>query len=317
MGIECKVCLSEKRDYIEQLILQGNSNLTISATMKDMNEDISHASIGRHKTKHMPDYADTVKENAGEKGNRKYDRDDSKNAFVINASGIYDEIKQQSLHAINYDELAETNSMVRLMLNRVLNNQLAITIDLQEKYMKGDSKYPNEQIRGLQIIQDMAQKFEEFARKNFSHYESLMHSNSGIKQHIVEMGKKAKQEMAIIKPYERGALFSFVIGDGTINNYQNEYNPVNPYQPSDFDKECNYNYYEKGVEAGYTTDETLDRELYSLLCEVWEEYELIDEAEFNRNISRYINGKYDASKEIRKYSKMIKEYENENEEAQA
>ncbi len=317
MGIECKVCLSEKRDYIEQLILQGNSNLTISATMKDMNEDISHASIGRHKTKHMPDYADTVKENAGEKGNRKYDRDDSKNAFVINASGIYDEIKQQSLHAINYDELAETNSMVRLMLNRVLNNQLAITIDLQEKYMKGDSKYPNEQIRGLQIIQDMAQKFEEFARKNFSHYESLMHSNSGIKQHIVEMGKKAKQEMAIIKPYERGALFSFVIGDGTINNYQNEYNPVNPYQPSDFDKECNYNYYEKGVEAGYTTDETLDRELYSLLCEVWEEYELIDEAEFNRNISRYINGKYDTSKEIRKYSKMIKEYENENEEAQA
>ena len=317
MGIECKVCLSEKRDYIEQLILQGNSNLTISATMKDMNEDISHASIGRHKTKHMPDYADTVKENAGEKGNRKYDRDDSKNAFVINASGIYDEIKQQSLHAINYDELAETNSMVRLMLNRVLNNQLAITIDLQEKYMKGDSKYPNEQIRGLQIIQDMAQKFEEFARKNFSHYKSLMHSNSGIKQHIVEMGKKAKQEMAIIKPYERGALFSFVIGDGTINNYQNEYNPVNPYQPSDFDKECNYNYYEKGVEAGYTTDETLDRELYSLLCEVWEEYELIDEAEFNRIISRYINGKYDASKEIRKYSKMIKEYENENEEAQA
>ena len=317
MGIECKVCLSEKRDYIEQLILQGNSNLTISATMKDMNEDISHASIGRHKTKHMPDYADTVKENAGEKGNRKYDREDSKNAFAINASGIYDEIRKLALHSVNYDELAKNNFMLQLMLNRIVNNQMAITIDLQEKYMKGDSKYPNEQIRGLQIIQDMAQKFEEFARKNFSHYKSLMHSSNGIKQHIVEMGKKAKQEMALIKPYEKGALFSFVIGSGTFEDYEKEYNPVNPYQPSDFDKECNYNYYQKGVELGYCQDEILDSQLFNLLCEVWEVCELIDEAEFNRIISRYTSGKYNACKEMAKYRKMIKEYENENEEAQA
>ncbi len=303
MGIDCKVCISEKKEYIEQLILQGNSNLTISATLKDMSEDISHASINRHKTRHMPDYADTVKENAGEKGNRKYDRDDSKNAFTINASGIYDEIKQQALHSISYDELAETNMTVRLMLNRILNNQMAITIDLQEKYMNGNSKYPNEQIRGLQIIQDMAQKFEEFARKNFHHYKTLMHSTSGIKQHIMEMGKKAKQELNLIKPYIKGMLFK--MGD---YEYEKEYNPVNPYSKSEFDN-SDYKYYKDGIELGKELDESLDGKLLKLINNLLTDYKIIDYVQANKLIDRYSLGKYDAMKEIKKYEKIIDDIE--------
>ena len=308
MGIDCKVCKSEKRDYIEQLILQGHSNLAVSTTLKDMNEDISHASINRHKTKHMIDHAETIRENAGEKGNRKYDREDSKNDFAINASVIYKEIKLQALHVMSYDDLAESNMMVRLMLNRVLNNQMAITIDLQEKYMNGDSKYPNEQIRGLQIIQDMAQKFEEFARKNFNHYRTLMHSDSGIKQHIVEMGKKAKQELNLILPYEKGNIFI-----KSFEEYKKEYNPTNPYTESTFTKESNYEYYKQGIESGRTTIEILDVKLISLIISLSDEYEIINYDEYEKIINRYKLGKYDVSKEIRKYEKMIDKIEDEDE----
>lgn len=304
MGIDCKVCNSEKRDYIEQLILQGHSNLAVSTTLKDMNEDISHASINRHKTKHMTAHAKTIKENANEKGNRKYDREDSKNDFAINASVIYEEIKQQALHVISYDDLAESNMMVRLMLNRVLNNQMAITIDLQEKYMKGESKYPNEQIRGLQIIQDMAQKFEEFARKNFHHYKTLMHSDSGIKQHIIEMGKKAKQELDLIRPYEKGAVFM-----GDFDEYEKEYNPINPYTKSEFNENTNYDYYRQGIESGRNAIENLDVKLLSLIINLMDEYESISNDEYEKIINHYKLGKYDVYKEIQKYEKMIDDYE--------
>lgn len=308
MGIKCKVCESDKKDYIEQMILQGNSNVSISDTLKAMGIEISHASVDRHKDNHMKEHNETIKANAGEKGNRKYDRDDSKNAFAINASGIYEEIKQQALHSISYDELAETNMTVRLMLNRILNNQMAITIDLQEKYMKGETKYPNEQIRGLQIIQDMAQKFEEFARKNFHHYKTLMQSTSGIKQHIVELGKKAKQELNSIRPYEKGVLFS-ILSDGTIDMYINEYYPANPYSESEFNNECDYNYFKEGIKQGFNTAENMDVRLHGLLESLYKDYELLTDEELDKTILRYSTNKYDVSKEIKKYEKIIDDYE--------
>jgi len=307
MGIECKVCNSEKREYIEQLILQGNSNLTISQTLKDMNEDISHASINRHKTKHMAGYEETIKENSGEKGNRKYDREDSKNAFVINASDIYSEVKNQALHVISYDELAENNTTVRLMLDRILNNQLAITIDLQEKYMKGASKYPNEQIRGLQVIQDMAQKFDDYARKHFSHYKHIAHSHNGVKRHVMELGKKAKEELNLIKPYEKGALFSILINDN-FDMYEKEFYPDNPYTPSEFDKNCDYNFFIKGIESGKSTAETLDVRLFLVMEEVHIDYELLPEKDMEKVISRYSSGKYEVCKELKKYEAILKKY---------
>ncbi len=317
MGIECKVCTSKKKEYIEQLILQGNSNLTISQTLKDMNEDISHASINRHKTKHMADYADTVKENSGEKGNRKYDREDSKNAFVINASDIYSEVKNQALHVISYDELAENNTTVRLMLDRILNNQLAITIDLQEKYMQGKSKYPNEQIRGLQVIQDMAQKFDDYARKHFFHYKHLAQSNAGIRKHVMELGRKAKEELNLIKPYAKGALFSILIDNG-YDMYEKEFYPDNPYtKPLLFDEydngDCDYSSFRKGIEEAYNIAENMDMILYRQLENLFK-YEKIDNNEMDKLCLRYSAGKYNVSKEIKKYQKMLDDLDEDEDE---
>lgn len=308
MGIECKVCLSEKREYIEQLILQGNSNLTISATLKDMSEDISHASIGRHKTKHMPDYADTIKENAGEKGNRKYDREDSKNAFAINASGIYEEIRQQALHAINYDDLAETNTMVRLMLNRVLNNQMAITIDMQEKYMQGKAKYPNEQIRGLQIIQDMAQKFEDFARKNFSHYRHIVDSSNGIMEHITELGKKAKLEVELKTPYVKGTIFLIAKEDEDIDKYYDIYCPTCPYTNEKlYGQNKKFDAFNTGIKLGMSEVEKMDFLIWDMLSNNWGVNRALEKTG-SKLLNRYIKKEYEADTEFNKLLTIIEKF---------
>ena len=308
MGIDCKVCNSDKRDFIESLILQGHSNLAVSATVKDMGEDISHASINRHKTKHMADYAETIKEVAHEKGNRKYDREDSQNSFVINANSIYNEVKNQALHVVSYDELAENNTTVRLMLNRILNNQLAITIDLQEKYMQGESKYPNEQLRGLQVIQDMTQKFDDYARKHFYHYKHLVQSSDGVKKHIMELGKKAKQEMNLIKPYIKGGLFSILIDNNDFAAYQKEFYPDNPYTLNEFDKNCDYHWFIKGIETGMDNAEILDVRLFRVMEEVHIDYELLPEKDMEKVMVRYSAGKYEVCKELKKYESILKKY---------
>ena len=309
MSIDCKVCNSDKRDFIESLILQGHSNLAVSTTVKDMGEDISHASINRHKTKHMADYAETIKEVAHEKGNRKYDREDSQNSFIINASVIYAEIEREALHSIDYDELAKNNSMLQLMLNRIVNNQLAITIDLQEKYMKGEAKYPNEQVRGLQIVQDILLKFEVYSRQNFEHYKKLANSQSGISKHIYELGKKAKREMNEINPYLKGIIFTYMINDFDIADYYQNYIPKNPYSDEDlFNGHQEYVVFENGVKEEKTMIERKDFKLYDLLTN-----QAIDDKLYNQLIKKYVTGDYDVEIEINKLDKIVSAYKKKRE----
>ena len=302
MNTECKVCKSEKREYIEQLILQGNSNLAVSLTLKDMNEDISHASINRHKTKHMADYAETIKDIAHEKGNKKYDREDSKNGFSIDATLIYEEVERQALHSINYDELAKNNAMLQIMLNRIVNNQLAITIDLQEKYMQGNSKYPNEQIRGLQIVQDIMLKFEVYTRQNFKHYEKIVNSHNGISAYIFEQGKNAKRELELKTPYVKGIIFINMVDDEDINDYFKVYYPNNPYPYADILEHGNeYMFFENGVKAMQSSIEALDYALYRLLTD-----KNLDVKTRDKLVKKYSEDDYVPHIEMNKIARIIK-----------
>ena len=299
MGIECKVCLSEKREYIEQLILQGNSNLMVSTTLKDMGVDISHASINRHKNKHMPDNQDAIKENAHEKGNRKYDREDSKNSFAINANKIYEDMESLIMRNVNYNELAKNYSLMLLMLNRIVNNQLAITIDLQEKYMKGESKYPNEQIRGLQIVQEIMLKLETYTRQNFQHYDKIVNSEVGVCMHIRALGENAKKELALEKPYVKGTIFKYINNGKCIEDYYEDYHPVNTYGEF-YTNGIRYDIpFENGIKAGYSIVEKDDMKLYNLLND-----ECINHTLYDELLKRYSEEDYDVNMEIKSLEKI-------------
>ena len=307
MGFECKVCNSDKRDFIESLILQGHSNLAVSTTVKDMGEDISHASINRHKTKHMADYAETIKEVAHEKGNRKYDREDSQNSFVINASVIYEEIERQALHTVNYTETAKNNAMMQIMLSKIVNNQLAITIDLQEKYMKGEAKYPNEQVRGLQIVHEIMIKLDSYTRQNFKHYEKLMNSENGISDHIFKQGKNAKKELELKTPYVKGSIFINMIDDEDIGDYFKDHCPDNPYPYPDFLNVggfSEFKFFQNGAISERSVIEHYDFKLYELLG-----HKAIDIKMYEKLVKKYSENDYVVLNEIKKLEKIIAAYE--------
>lgn len=211
MNTECKVCKSEKREYIEQLILQGNSNLAVSLTLKDMNEDISHASINRHKTKHMADYAEKVKEVSHEKGNRKYDKDDSKNLFIIDTKTIYNEIENE-ISSLNYDKSANSFIITSLILDRIAKNQCAIVLNLQEKYIIGECKYPYEQINGLEKIQNLIIKHETFQNKVYEYMKEVDKKRMELFKYE---NRHLNNEMEIKKwfekrPYVKGHIFNLI-----------------------------------------------------------------------------------------------------------
>ena len=292
MGVECKVCNSEKRDYIEQLILQGNSNLTISATLKDMNEDISHASINRHKTKHMPEYTDTIKELSGEKGNRKYDREDSKNAFVIDIADIKEDIKEDVI-SINYDKIADSYVNNHLILIKIVSNQLGIVLDLQDKYMKGKVKYPNEQIRGLETMQNMLQKSEEFIIKHLPHYAAIVKSHIGCNEHIYNSGKNAKLNMP---KYLKGDIFKIALeldfdSEKVYGRFAELYMPNNPYQfeKPEFGKssyESKFKAFKDGCLSVTSEIETKDVQIYMMLEDKKnsEKMKLLAECDYEQDI---------------------------------
>ena len=201
MSIPCKVCDSEHKALIEDMILNGESNNAIANDMQAKGMAITHASIDRHKKKHMKEHEEKIKELATPKCNTKYDRNDNVNA--INAIKIFDQIKLMANSGVDYMSLAENYLMIHLMLNRIVNNQLAITVDLQERYMEGESKYPYEQIKGLQIVQDLMQKFETFNRNSFQHYNDMF---KGIQKtdYLNQKGYQAKMNMPI---YNKGDIF--------------------------------------------------------------------------------------------------------------
>lgn len=154
MAIRCKVCDSDKKEYIEQLILQGNSNISISNMLKDMDIDISHASINRHKEAHMKEHKETIDRVSPEKGNKKYGRNDYTQIASIESIAMLDKALKQGNSASKF-------KMISNFVLKTLANQLSIVICLQSKYMLGESKYPHEEIKGLQLISDIVVKYEQ------------------------------------------------------------------------------------------------------------------------------------------------------------
>jgi DNA-binding CsgD family transcriptional regulator len=147
----CKICNSEHKDYAERMILQGYTKWRIAKSLKAMGLDITYASVNRHKTNHMAEYADQIKELSTPK------------------TGIVQERIVGEICVIDVLEKAlKTKNSVRKFrkisehVSDILIKQVNIVLDLQDKFMRGAGKYPHEEIRGLSIINDVLIKFEMF-----------------------------------------------------------------------------------------------------------------------------------------------------------
>ena len=150
--IECKVCSSDCKEYIEELILQGNSNFHIARLLQGKGMNISHASINRHKTRHMTEQSEQIKAISFPKNNTKYDRNIG---ISINPIDRIDQILKMK-NCVRKFQLINTEIV------KILIKQISIVSSLQDNFIKGESRYPYEEIRGLFIINDILIKLGNF-----------------------------------------------------------------------------------------------------------------------------------------------------------
>jgi len=289
MPVPCIICNSELKDFAESLILNNESNNSIAETLQAKGLNVSHASVNRHKIRHMLEHKEKIELN--DKGNRKYDREDSKNAFVIDMNNIKEDIKEDAI-GITYDKIAESYINNHLILIKIVHNQLGIVLDLQEKYMKGETKYPNEQLRGLDTVQTMLQKSEEFTIKHLPHYKAIVDSKHGLIEHITNQGKNAKLNMKI---YLKGDLFRLSVesaynSEKTFELFSKEFMPSNPYayeKPNYGESSYEYKFkaFKDGVLSVTSEIEFKDGEIFILLTEKNDKNKIIylSENEYNQD----------------------------------
>ncbi len=294
MSIECKVCTSEIKDEIEQMIMQGVSNFKIAVILKEKGMDITYASVNRHKINHMVEHIEHIKKVSHEPSNKR----NVANQFVIDAESI---VTNSELLGGNddYSKLAADNMLVRNLINRILKNQLAITIDLQEKYMAGESRYPNEQVSGLKTIQEIALKIDEYTRKNFLHFRRIVNDKKGVEDYVEKLGVKAKQEMDKLNPYVKAAMFSVELED-----YKAKYWPLNPFASLDGLNDNNeFAAYNNGIESAMSPIERGDYELNKLLTRCLDEEVITNDLWFE-TLDIYESGNYDCESEMKKLREM-------------
>lgn len=150
---ECKICTSKLRKDVEDFILQGQSNYFIEKFLKKQGQNISHATVNRHKLKHMPEHIERIKEIAPKKRNQRFEGTD------------YDLIP--AIDSLNQALRSKTSigkyRKITLQVQEALKNQLTIVIRLQESFMRGElKKYPTEEMKGLQYINDILLKLEAY-----------------------------------------------------------------------------------------------------------------------------------------------------------
>lgn len=226
--IECKVCISDYKDEIESWILKGESNNQIASYLKEYKQlDISSASINRHKHKHMESFKEQIKELSTPKYNSKYDRIENIN---IDYNAILESVKSLTENE-RYENIVKEYNTISMLIAKILKNQLLITVDLQQKYMQNECKYPYEQIKGLQVCQDILIKFESFQKDSFEYlkknYEERKKSfeKIPIRTNYYQLGYDMKMKRPYLKGHIKMLIQEFGF-DKALTYYQELYIPM-------------------------------------------------------------------------------------------
>lgn len=166
MAGKCKTCFSDHRANIEARILKGDSMAQIAAWLQTLNEHISIPSLTRHKNNC---FATTMKEHKdagmwrGEKNNPPVDPNYIPPPMIdVN----------RVMNTINFNDVdVNTNAIVeskktQVLAEKILQTQLIIVADLQQKYIDGTGGFPDAQIRCLKTIIDMINTLPAYTDKN-------------------------------------------------------------------------------------------------------------------------------------------------------
>lgn len=149
MNRRCKLCTSNLKNEVELLILEGHTFKYCQEHCEARGLLINEASIRRHCERHMEGYE---KRNLlGEDTMQKSFNIRIEDPNVVDVESIKKELN------IDSNCLADA---VKVLLGKILMNQVYLVFANQLSYMQGLSRYPKEQIQGLNLIVDMMNKIE-------------------------------------------------------------------------------------------------------------------------------------------------------------
>lgn len=166
MAGKCKVCASPLREEVEARLLRGESITSLSDWLKLQGESISAPSIDRHKKNHfVPTQTQNdaaVEWNAKNKQNASQDEIKPLIDTIAAMSKFEKEMRNTDVFASAINE----RKFTQLLIEKIMQKQLIIVSELQDKYISGEGAYPDPQIRGLKTILDMANSLPTYKNEN-------------------------------------------------------------------------------------------------------------------------------------------------------
>ncbi len=186
MTLKCKICLSEHKEFAEKLILQGLSTSEIAKELTSKGLILNQASVNRHKKRHMLEHADKIEELSIPIHNTKHDRNDYTHIDV-------DKVFDFDAKSFELSDIIQEHNKIRHLLNDIFRKQLAIVSDLQDKFIRGDAKYPHEEIKGLQTVQDLTTKFETFSKDLISELKKIYEQHLTDKEKLLAVQAETKK----------------------------------------------------------------------------------------------------------------------------
>jgi len=163
------VCSSDFREEIDKLALGNHSYSYIEKWCNDRGFKVTHMSIRRHCTAHIEGFKESAQITHIKSNAEDILRDNPDIRPMVNSEVnplIID--RSQLLKSLgcseNKDDLANVS---KLFLTELVVNQLSIVLAKQQAYMNGLTKYPADEIRGLQTMIGIFESITCKTKNNF------------------------------------------------------------------------------------------------------------------------------------------------------
>jgi len=132
--------------------------------LREFGTPISKTSIGRHKNNHMDLKPEPAKLTQSEISAAINETPDPKGTPVNTSTMEACREKAQQSDLLEAAILERRAS--QLMLEKIVQSQLSIVADMQERYIAGDGEYPRDPITGLKSLMDLIAKLPAYSERD-------------------------------------------------------------------------------------------------------------------------------------------------------
>lgn len=195
MAGKCKICASPLRELVEARLLKGESITSLSEWLKSQGESISAPSIDRHKKNHFKPTQTQNDEAAKWMADKKKNEPEGEIEPFIDIATALSRFEGELQDTDVFTSAVNEQKFTQMLVEKIMQKQLIIVSELQDKYISGKGAYPDPQIRGLKTMLDMANRLPAY--KNEKLLDNIRTDNrhnyeKKVIQDAIDLGAKEK-----------------------------------------------------------------------------------------------------------------------------